>query len=245
MHQDINSDLSFFAVLGSFFQPGEFLGGPSRGQRAPLVGLAFCPGDVVKSTRKMVTLTLNSFTIDRTMARDHDTDWVYLAAKVGENVYGPRHEKLGDFDNTTCMLDWTLGPFTIEQDTPWLFTYQIVNRGNGDAQQQLQDDGDIVNAVVEGLGTVITFAAPEAAPVVAVIQEAIDKVGAALQWISGQVNCDGMVLSDAITSSSFPTESLWSSVTSHTEERSYDGPNTPTGCGRNARYKVKWTLTVA
>lgn len=193
----------------------------------------------------LFTLSLDSFEISTTASPHEDTVWVYFTVKVGDTTVGPRHEKIGDRNNGTFPLRWT---FTVEAepDTPVLMTYQFVNHGHDDAQKQASDDITIAEKISAAVGAVVGVTFPPAAAVVGAITGAIESAGEALKWIFGDVDCDCIVLSDAITTDGSSLLELAAAGTGvHTETRKYRGPDTPWGCGDNAEYAVTWSATLA
>jgi hypothetical protein len=187
--------------------------------------------------------SLNNFQIFNTMAAHLDTDYVYFTAKVGDQVFGPQHAKIGDLNNGTYKLNWEFGPVRVDDNTPVLFTYQIVNHGHDDAQKQLEDDTKIANAIVQAVAGVAGAVFPEAGVIIGVVAAAIAGLGEALGWVFGQINCDGMVLSDAISTNGNTIRGWMNPAGIHTEVKNYTGPDTPVGCGSNARYAVSWSIT--
>jgi Ricin-type beta-trefoil lectin domain-like len=187
--------------------------------------------------------SLDNFQIFNTMAPHLDTDYVYFTVKVGDQVFGPRHAKIGDLNNGTFRLNWEFGPIHVADDTPVLLTYQIVNHGAADTQKQVQDDINIANAITQGVAGVAGAVFPEAAVIIGVVAAAIAGVGDVLNWVSGHLNCDGMVLSDAISTNGGAIGGWMNPAGIHIEIKNYTGPDTPVGCGSNARYAVSWSIT--
>jgi hypothetical protein len=190
------------------------------------------------------TFTLESFTIYNTMAWHTDTDYVYFTVKVGNQVFGPQHAKIGDLNNGTYPLHWSFGPIPAAENTPVLLTYQILNHGHADNQKQLDDDIEIANAIADVVSTIGGAVYPPAAPVLSAIATGLQAVGKVLSWVFDHANCDGMVLSDAMTTTG-STLRDWSNTSTgiHTETRRYRGPETPWGCGSDADYSVTWSIT--
>jgi hypothetical protein len=183
--------------------------------------------------------TLGGFHIYNTMAGDTDTDWVYFTVKAGNKVFGPQHAKIGDLDNGDYVLDWKVGPISINDNDPWLMTYQIVNNGHDDDAAQLAKDQEIASEIGAGVaavaGAINAFAGTAVAAVVGIIDGVI-------QLIEG-IDCDGVVLSDTVAGPGSLLQSLTSESVFHKETRSYTGPETPFGCGSDAEYTVTWSVT--
>jgi len=187
-------------------------------------------------------LSLDNFEISNTASPHEDTVWVYFTVKVGDTIAGPRHEKIGDRNNGTFPLHWGF-TVEVEPDTPVLMTYQIVNHGHDDAQKQASDDITIAAKISTAVGTVVGVAFPPAAAVVGAITGALATAGEALKWIFGEVDCDCIILSDALTTDGNNLLGLTAAGV-HTETRKYRGPDTPDGCGSNAEYAVTWSVTL-
>jgi hypothetical protein len=186
---------------------------------------------------------MENFQIFDTAAWHEDTVWIYQTAKVGDTVIGPRHEKIGDRNNGKFTLDWEMELASVKPDTPVLLTYQFVNHGHDDAQKQLSDDITIAEKVSAAVGAVAGFVFPSSSAVAGTIVSALKDAGAALEWLFGEIDCDCMVLSDAITMKGSDLLSLTDGVTNtHIETRNYRGPETPHGCGADAEYAVTWSL---
>ncbi len=182
-------------------------------------------------------ITLGGFHINELMANNKDTDYVYLTYKVGKTVHGPKHAKIGDLDKGDYVLDWHAGPVYIGDTDQWLMTYQIVNNGHGDDQAQLDKDKDITNKIAAGVAAVgsgswVTTAAGIIAGVINVI----------LSIFEG-IDCDGVVLSDVVAGTGSTLQTWTSKSLTHTETRSYTGPDTGPLCGGNAAYTVTWAIT--
>ncbi|MEJ6485976.1 RICIN domain-containing protein [Nostoc punctiforme UO1] len=187
--------------------------------------------------------SLNNFQIFNTMAAHLDTDFVYFTLKVGDQAFGPQHAKIGDLNNGTYKLNWEFGPIHVDDNTPVLLTYQIVNHGHDDAQKQIDDDIKIASAITKGVTTITGAVFPPAAVVIGVIGGALTALGDALGWLFNGINCDGIVLSDAISTDGKEIRKWMNPAGIHTEIRNYTGPNTPWGCGSNAQYAVSWSIT--
>ena len=178
---------------------------------------------------------LDSFRITDTMARHLDTDWVYFTVRVGDQVFGPRHQKIGDLNNGTYTLNWDLGPVTVAPETPVVMTYQIINHGHDDTEKQVSDDIKIATAIA----SVVAVAIGAGADVVTKIAGVLKEVGG---WLFGGPDCDGVVLSDAISTSG-ATLGQWTDASGvHTVSQHYKGPETPHGCGADAEYDVTWSV---
>jgi len=187
--------------------------------------------------------SLNNFQIFNTMAAHNDTDYVYFTVKVGDQIFGPRHAKIGDLNNGTYPLNWEFGPILVDDNTPVLLTYQIVNHGHDDAQRQLEDDIKIANSISGTVAGIAGAVFPEAGAIIGLIGAGLAGVGDALAWVAGQISCDGMVLSDAISTGGDAIRGFMNPTGIHTQITNYTGPDTPVGCGSNAQYAVSWSIT--
>jgi hypothetical protein len=179
---------------------------------------------------------LDNFKITDTMARHLDTDWVYFTVRVGDQVFGPRHQKIGDLNNGTYTLNWDLGPVTTAPNTPVVMTYQIINHGHDDTKKQVSDDIAIATTIAQ---LVAVVALGTGAEIVSKIGGALKEVGG---WLFGGPNCDGVVLSDAISTSGAILEQWTHGSAVHSVSRHYKGPETPHGCGADAEYNVTWSV---
>ncbi len=178
---------------------------------------------------------LDNFRITDTMARHLDTDWVYFTVRVGDQVLGPTHQKIGDLNNGTYTLNWDLGPVAIAANTPVVMTYQIINHGHDDTKKQVSDDIAIATKIAK-LVAVVTGSGSE---IVSKIGDALKEVGG---WLFSGPNCDGVVLSDAISTGGAMLEQWTQGSGVHSVSRHYKGPETRHGCGADAEYDVTWSV---
>jgi hypothetical protein len=190
---------------------------------------------------------LDQFQIKDTMAQHNDTDTVCLTVKTGSgaasgfptSTQGPakapyiqtRCASVGDVNNGTHSVGWELGPFSVDPSTPVVFTYQIVNKG-GTNQQFVDDVSKTVNDAVQG------YIESEGHAKVGKV------VGDALNAVEHVVfsRCDGVVLSDSVQLGGTDLAAYTAGNVRYSETRAYYGPDTPFGCGANARYNVTWSL---
>jgi hypothetical protein len=188
----------------------------------------------------MFLFRLDSFTITQTMAKRSDTDWVYFTVRVGDQVLGPRHEKVdGDLNNGTFLLNWDLGPVEVAPDALVMMTYQIVNHGHADTEKQVSDDLSIAAGIAAGIALVPT----PASAALAVISGVLAGVGQLANWLFGDgPNCDGVVLSDAISMNAATLLEWTQESGMYSESQNYTGPETPHGCGPDAEYSVSWSV---
>jgi hypothetical protein len=184
---------------------------------------------------------LENFQIFNTMALHEDSDFVYFALKVRDQLFGPRHEKIGDLNNGTFQLGWEFGPVEVNDGDQVILTYQIMNHGHDDAQKQLADDVAIADKIAASVGAISATAFPPAAAVIGSIVAGLKEAGEALKWIFDFANCDGQVLNDAFPFRGAELAELTKAGV-FTQTKRYEGPDTPIGCGSNAEYAV--TLSV-
>jgi hypothetical protein len=188
------------------------------------------------------TFSLDGFRIATTMAAHTDSDHIFLTVKVGSKLLGPLRAQTGDVNDGVTFLSLRT-PASIDDDDSVLMTYQIINNGHAGQQQQLENEIRTAEGIAKIVGEVGSSAFPPAAVAAAEIEAGILAIGDALSFLSGVVDCDGLVLSDTIVATASDLASLTESTGSHTETRSYTGPDTPSGCGANARYDVTWTIS--
>ena len=188
------------------------------------------------------TFSLDGFRIGTTMAAHTDTVHVFLTLKAGSQLTGPLRENTGDLNDGTVFLDLRI-PASVDHHESVLMTYQIVNNGHASEQQQLENEIQTARTVAETVRAIGSTAFPPAAEAVAAIEAGLWAIGGALSFLSNQVDCDGLVLSDAIVATGSELAALTEPTGSYTETRSYTGPETPSGCGANARYDVTWTIS--
>jgi hypothetical protein len=196
------------------------------------------------------TFQLESFHIDSPMAGGpfgwgNDTDYVYFTVKVGNQIFGPHHECVGDIgkDNTK-NLNWTFGPVMVGDGVPVLLSYQIVNHGSGDAGQRVADDIKIAEGITSAIGTVVGLAFPPTAGVTSIVVGALGALGDIARWIFGHgPNCDGLVLNGAAVANGSLLASWTRQNSLYRQSSHYHGPDTPDGCGSNAEYDVTWSVT--
>ncbi|MBA3946112.1 MAG: hypothetical protein H0X37_16305 [Herpetosiphonaceae bacterium] len=198
--------------------------------------------------RRNYIFQLNSFQILNTMsgalwpASATDSDYVYFTLRVGNQTFPTLHTKIGDLGNGTYTLNWQFGPIIVNPNDAVLLTYQIVNHGHDDRAKQAQDDIAIANKIQGTIAAVGSAAFPPAAPIIGLITGALATIEAVASWLFGAINCDGMVLSDALSVNA-DTLFGWTTATGvHSETRNYMGPETGSGCGSNARYAVSWSV---
>ncbi len=194
------------------------------------------------ATPKAMMFDLVDFQITKTMARGHDTDSAFLIAKNGGDLVGEIYNFLGDVDNGDYFLGWQFEKPLTFNGKLIVISYEFVNGGNLNsdntkgAAKSLLDlaQGAAVVADIESAGVLQAF-------------------GPILDLAFP--NCDGVVLAGnvlivppdfghdippaemAIQPSSLAGQPFIS------QTLSYRGPDTPTGCGSNAQYKVEVTLT--
>lgn len=185
---------------------------------------------------------LNYFQITDTMSPHQDTVFVYFALKVRDQIFGPQHQKIGNLNNGIYFLNWEFGPVEVDADTPFVMTYQIVNNGHDDTAKQAQEDIAIANGIAAGVGAIVGAAYPPAAVIVGVITKVLSALGEALKWLFGNINCDGLILSDAVSGNG-TTLSGWTHPTGSHQDlpRKYTGPEKPFPCG-TAHYLVSWSV---
>jgi len=77
------------------------------------------------------SFVLYRFHIDKTRARNNDTDVVNFAIKVADQMTDPQIRYTGDVNDGDHDLRMAFGPMPIPgADTPVIFNYQIMNAGN-------------------------------------------------------------------------------------------------------------------
>lgn len=189
------------------------------------------------------TFTLDSFQITQTMAKHKDTDWVYFTLRVGGQTFGPTHKKIGDLNNGTFPLNWHFGPVEVAPTDLVVMTYQIVNHGHSDTGTQVSNDIAIAAKISAGVAGISAATFPPAAVVLGAITGGLGIVSELVSWIFGDgPNCDGIVLSDAISTNGAGLQQMLHGSDAHTENRKYIGPETPQGCGPDAQYSVTWSI---
>jgi hypothetical protein len=186
--------------------------------------------------------SLDGFRIGTTMASHSDTDHVYLTVKRGSDVLGPVHADTGDVNDGIVPVNLQISA-EVDPETPILMAYQIINRGESEQQEQVNADVDTATSIAGVVTGVATVVFPPSAVAAAEILAGLRAAGGALSFITGKVNCDGLVLSDALVTTGAELARLTGATGSHTETRSYTGPETPHGCGSNAQYDVTWTIS--
>jgi hypothetical protein len=195
-------------------------------------------------------LQLDNFHIDSAMAGGpvgigSDTDYVYCTLKVGNQIFA-RHEFIGDVGRgDTRDLTWAFGPMMVGDGVPLLLSYQIVNHGHDDAAKRAADDIKIAEGITGAIGTIVGLVFPPAAVVVGIVAGALGGIGDVASWLLGHINCDGMVLNDSVVANGNILNVLTGAGGgTHRETRQYTGPETPSGCGSDAQYRVTWSVTV-
>jgi hypothetical protein len=151
-------------------------------------------------------IRLNNFQIFDTTSPHTDTDYIYFTVKVGDQIFGPMHKGLGSLNNDVYNIDWEV-PITLTDDTtPVIISYQIVNNGEGDEHQQVQNDAAIISAIGNVLGAIGAGAGaggiltgpilPLVGTVIGVLGAVVGAIGNAIQALDGMVNCDEPVVND-------------------------------------------------
>lgn len=172
---------------------------------------------------------LDRLHIDNTRAVHNDTDVASFALKVGDQMFAPLINHLGDVNNGDHIVGLQFGPIAIPSTAvPIIFNYQILNSGHKDRAEidGLLNRGANFLVTQAGLtgfwGTVAGWAAKF---FVAILT----------------VDCDGPVAIDqiAISGALLDERTLGASTLSETRRYSYESQ---TGCGSSPDYKVTWSV---
>ena len=190
-------------------------------------------------------IRLNNFKIFDTTSPHTDTDYVYFTARVGDQVFGPMHVGLGDLNNGVFYLNWEFGPVTIIDNTKVAISYQIVNNGTADQQKQLANDAQIagtIGNVITGGGSILDVFVPGAAPIASAIGQLVKQIGDGIKSIGGLIDCDEVVVSDALGTDGAQIRQWLVPAGYHTEVRDYHTPGRPGPFCRDAHYVVSWSV---
>ncbi len=189
--------------------------------------------------------TLEKFHISKTRSRFNDTDVVTFGLKVGNQMFQPLTQGMGDIGDGEYLVSMRFGPIDVQPNDTVVLDYIIVNCGYETSGQgtlkevtdSLSDAAaDVVNNWLPGLGTLGNY-----------ITHKLHNVFYA--------DCDGVVASDIIIKNTpLPGQPIilltGSDLTDRTarvgvysETRSYPGTDSPVGCGENSLYFVTWSIS--
>lgn len=211
------------------------------------VGAEFPPPDAEEKQLVDVaaryTVNLVSFDIGITRALHNDTDYVSLAAQLGDQPPLSTTRFMGDVNDGHHDVNLQLGPFdSVPGVSPNLtFSYLIMNKGH--------DDGNHLTAVQ--IHDMLSEAAKDILKVVypqySSLWDNIDQFTKYLNGLVGDLifaNCDGVVVADKVVASSTQLDQWTSTQDVYSPGRKdYPGTDSPIGCGRNSSYHVTWSVT--
>ncbi len=195
------------------------------------------PAGIQKDPGQKYIIKIDSTYITSKRSSQRDTDYVTLAAKVGDQQPVTNSKKLGDLDSGFLHpINLQVGPITVQQGQTLSFDYIITNKGNGDSSTL----STLTSSAVGILAKSISSSNPIIAGGLPLFEKALETVLPG--WLKPG-SCDGVVAADTIV---VPSDLLnqWTQANgSHQEKRDYFGGDTPPGCGSNSHYDVRWTVT--
>lgn len=183
------------------------------------------------------TLTLESFEIANTRALHEDTDYISLAAKVGDQQPVHQTQFVGDVNNGVHPVGVRLNPFDIvpEGSQDLNFSYLIVNSGYAKSHEKdAEATSDTISDLTQAVLTIL-YPSWSAAWTVA---------NALTHWLNHVfgADCDGLVAADQVMVPSGLLDTWTKASGRHREKRYYPGTDSAVGCGSNSEYYVTWSI---
>lgn len=201
------------------------------------------------------TFRLDSFDIAKTRSRDNwlsdetDTDHVSLTVTVGDQAPYTQTRDLGDLDEgNNYQIGLSTGPILIaDPSEKVVFNYVMVNSGHQDeaaVQKALTQAGTtLAEAAVKAAGTAI--GGTIGTTVLPGIGTLLGMLGG---WLMGEVasilfaDCDGPVAAEQVVK--FGRDLWHDTVNGGVLNMStyHPGVDSPSGCGSNSVYVVRWSI---
>ncbi len=205
---------------------------------------------------QLYDFAVNEFTISNTRSRHKDTDYISASVAVAGRPTMSANQKLGDLNNGTFPTAMHFTGVPVADNEVAVFTYLIVNNGHSDpgvaekaieqAAKTLAEKGAQAAATAAGAAIGAALGASIGTAVVPVLGTAL---GALAGWVVSSVgallfaDCDGPVAAAVHTYTGAQLRAGTSQGLKLTDNDHHPGTDSPSGCGSNSVYDVRWTIT--
>jgi hypothetical protein len=177
--------------------------------------------------------SVDSVTIQNTRSKHTDTDYFVCTVKVGDEApLIPLFSSLGNLNSGTHPIEQQLPPIDLEPGDECVFNYLIVNAGSANGV-------DVVRALINASVAWASGQGPASTNFTGALEDGQTFFNQELTPLLKPNTCDGMVAAEQ-DHFSFDDLSSVSPQQAVTHEVHHPGIRSPSGCGPNSQYTVKW-----
>ncbi len=179
------------------------------------------------------SFSVDSVTIQNTRSKHTDTDYFVCTLKVGDDPpLFPLFSSLGNLNSATHLIEQQLPSIDLEPGDQCVFNYLIVNAGSANGV-------DVVRALINASVDWANGQGPPSTNLTGALEDGQTFFNQELTAVLNPNSCDGMV---AAEQDHFTFDDLNSvgPPQAVTHEVHHSGIRSPSGCGPNSQYMVKW-----
>lgn len=181
------------------------------------------------------SFAVDSVTIQNTRSKHKDTDYLVCTLRVlGQAPLVPVVLFLGDLNSGTHPIEQQLPAINLEPGDQCVFNYLIVNAGSFNG-------ADVANALINASVDWANGQGPPSTNFTGALEDGQTFFNQELTAVLKSNTCDGMV---AAEQDHFTFDDLNSvgPPQAVTHEVHHSGIRSPSGCGPNSQYTVKWGM---